>query len=68
MDNLEKIKHLIEHWIEHEQLHIAEYEEWAKKIGKHEDGSQKAAAILRAAGKLNEAVEILTQLSGNLLR
>jgi hypothetical protein len=68
MDDSEKIKHLIEHWIEHEEQHIAEYEEWAQKIGALEDGSRKAAAILQAAGKLHDAVEILTKLSGTFSR
>jgi len=68
MDDSGKIKHLIGHWIEHEEQHIAEYEEWAKKIGVLEDGAQKTAAILQAAGKLHDAVEILTKLSGTFSR
>ncbi len=59
MDDSEKLNHLIGHWIEHEERHIAEYEEWAKKIGALEGGSRKAASIIQAAGKLHDAVEIL---------
>lgn len=30
--DIEKLKHLIEHWIEHNNEHIAKYREWAEKI------------------------------------
>jgi hypothetical protein len=59
MNDSDKVNHIIDHWIEHEEKHTAEYEEWAKKIGALEDGSRKAAIIIQAAGKLNDAVEIL---------
>lgn len=63
MDDLTKVKHMIEHWIEHEQKHIAEYEQWAKKIQDRNGGAQTAAALREAAGKLDDAVGILMKLS-----
>ncbi len=29
---LEKLRHLLEHWIEHNEEHILKYVEWAEKI------------------------------------
>ena len=63
MDDLTKVNHLIEHWIEHERQHIAEYEQWAKKIQNHKGGAKTASALLEAAGKLHDSVEILMRLS-----
>ena len=62
MNDLTKVKHMIEHWIEHEQQHIAEYEQWAKKIQDHKGGAKTASAIREAAGKLHDSVEILMKL------
>ena len=31
MTELEKLKHLLEHWIEHNDAHVKTYEEWAAK-------------------------------------
>ncbi|MBI4826017.1 MAG: hypothetical protein HY807_06300 [Nitrospirae bacterium] len=31
MTELEKLKHLLEHWIEHNDAHINTYKEWASK-------------------------------------
>lgn len=29
---LEKLRHLLEHWIEHNHEHIAKYKEWAERV------------------------------------
>jgi hypothetical protein len=31
MNDLEKLKHLIDHWIEHNNAHVKTYSEWALK-------------------------------------
>ncbi len=39
MTDLEKLKHLLEHWIEHNESHVKTYHEWALKaesLGKKE--------------------------------
>jgi len=62
MNDLEKLKHLIGHWVEHEREHAISYEEWAKKI-QHLDGGAEIASVLReAAKKLCESVEVLRAL------
>jgi hypothetical protein len=32
MTELEKLKHLLEHWIEHNDAHVKTYMEWAEKL------------------------------------
>lgn len=39
MTELEKLRHLLGHWIEHNDAHIETYREWASKagaLGEHE--------------------------------
>ncbi len=31
MTDLEKLKHLLKHWIEHNDAHVKTYNEWAEK-------------------------------------
>jgi hypothetical protein len=31
MTELEKLKHLLEHWMEHNEAHVKTYSEWAAK-------------------------------------
>jgi hypothetical protein len=31
MDEMEKLKHLLEHWIEHNEEHVKTYRDWAGK-------------------------------------
>ena len=33
MTELEKLKHLLKHWIEHNDAHIKTYSEWASRTG-----------------------------------
>ena len=55
---MEKLKILLDHWIEHNKEHGEEFREWAEKareVGKvvvHED-------MLRAAGHMDKASESL---------
>lgn len=63
MNDLEKVRHLVAHWIEHEQEHAADYEAWAGKIQHLEDGAEIAVALKEAAKKLRESVEFLVKLS-----
>jgi hypothetical protein len=32
MTELEKLKHLLKHWIEHNDAHVKTYSEWASKV------------------------------------
>jgi len=62
MDDLEKLKHLSGHWIEHAREHAIVYEEWAEKIQHHDGGAEIASALTKAAKKLYESVECLMAL------
>lgn len=50
MNDLEKLKHLLDHWLEHNEEHAKTYLEWAKKA--------------KAAGN-QELMEMLNKIAGN---
>lgn len=56
MTEIEKLKHLIEHWIEHNEAHAKIYGEWAAKaeaLGETEL-SDLLKNIVEESGKLND--------------
>jgi len=56
---MEKLGHLIEHWIEHSKGHTDRYEEWAVKI---KDSYPEVAEKLReAAQKFREGEKLLEE-------
>lgn len=63
--DIDKLRMLIPHWIEHNEGHAAEFRRWAAKL-------DEADAILTAADHIdaaNEALEVaLKQLGGALER
>jgi hypothetical protein len=59
MNDVEKAKYLIGHWIEHGREHAAGYEEWAEKIQSLDGGAEMASALRAAAAKLYESVSCL---------
>lgn len=42
---MEKLKHLLEHWMEHNEAHVKTYSEWASKVDAI--GENEIAGILR---------------------
>jgi hypothetical protein len=65
MDDLQKLKHLIEHWKEHNEEHAQTYLEWSKKA----DGAGKdeLAAVLRKLAEETLELEKLFEKAGALL-
>ena len=65
MTELEKLKHLLKHWIEHNDAHIKTYSEWASKtesLGKKELSvilDQIAEESKKLNGLFNKAREII---------
>ncbi len=65
MTELEKLKHLIGHWIEHNEAHLKTYSEWGEKadlLGKKEVSEilRKVVAESRKQGELfKKALEII---------
>jgi len=56
MTELEKLKHLIEHWIEHNEAHVKTYGEWASKA--------EALGEDELSGVLRQIVEESRKLNG----
>jgi hypothetical protein len=56
MREIDKLRVLLPHWIEHNGEHAAEFRDWAERAGPAQD------ALLRAAGSLEEANEVLRNL------
>lgn len=57
MTELEKLKHLLEHWIEHNNDHVKTYEEWASKAGSL--GQKELADILGRIAEDSKELEAL---------
>ena len=49
MDNSEKLRIILQHWIEHNAGHVAEFEKWQKTMT--EDGKEKIADFMGEAIK-----------------
>lgn len=45
MTELEKLKHLLQHWIEHNEAHVKTYSEWVQKA--ESLGEKELSGILR---------------------
>ena len=60
MKDLEKLRVLLPHWIEHNDEHAAEFQEWATRAGEAEEDIREAARLLeQATGLLHSAMEKL---------
>lgn len=60
MKDLEKLRVLLPHWIEHNDEHAAEFREWAVRAGEAEEDILEAARLLeQATGLLQSAMEKL---------
>ena len=55
MTELEKLKHLLEHWIEHNEAHVNTYREWASKA--EALGKKELSAILKQIAEENKKLE-----------
>jgi hypothetical protein len=65
MDDLQKLKHLIGHWKEHNEEHAQTYREWSKKADAA--GKGELAAILRELAEGTLEMEKLFEKAGKLL-
>lgn len=71
MNETEKLRILLPHWLEHNEEHAAEFREWAEQLRQsgHEDAAQ---SIMIAADRLEGAnislSEALEKLDGPLER
>ena len=60
MTELEKLRVMLPHWIEHNRSHVKEFKKWAEIIG-NEGEAEIAAFIEKAISGLTEADQVLTQ-------
>lgn len=60
MDEKKKLSVVIEHWVEHNQSHMGEYQRWAQKAGELELELVKAQ-IEEAIGKLAQCNHCLAK-------
>jgi hypothetical protein len=60
MDEKKKLSVVIEHWVEHNQSHMGEYQRWAQKAGELELELVKAQ-IEEAIGKLSQCNHCLAK-------
>jgi hypothetical protein len=64
MDDLEKLRVLIPHWIEHNGEHAGEYREWASRAGAAGSEILEAARVVERANESLQAA--LDKLGGPL--
>jgi len=60
MDQIEKLSHLVPHWIEHNETHAAQFAEWSERAleaGLTEVGGFLAEAA-NALARANESLEL----------
>ena len=66
MDELEKLKRLLRHWMEHNNEHVQLYKDWAEKVSPI--GNRELCEILRRlsneAEKLNRLFEEAIKMIG----
>ena len=51
MDNTEKLRVLLQHWIDHNGGHVAEFAKWKEIMGKEAMAGGKQDAIVESLGK-----------------
>ncbi len=61
---MEKLKRLLEHWIEHSKEHNAKYLEWAEKI--RNERPDIAELIVKAVEKFREGEKLLEEAYSKL--
>jgi len=65
MNDIEKLKHLLEHWIEHNEAHVKTYNEWAVRLDRiipAEEGELSKAEKAETV-KLNKLSDVLRQIA-----
>jgi rubrerythrin len=65
MTDLEKLKHLLEHWTEHNDAHVKTYSEWASKA--ESLGEKELARLLRQVVDESKKLEVLFKKAMKIL-
>jgi len=64
MKELDKLRVLLPHWIDHNRSHIAEFEKWQGVAA--EEGSPASACLVEAVAAMTRAGEALSQVLAEL--
>jgi hypothetical protein len=60
MEEIEKLRMLLPHWIEHDGEHAGEFRDWAERVGEARNALLDAARLLEQANiRLQEGLEEL---------
>lgn len=65
MDELKKLEHLLQHWIEHNAEHVRTYEDWASRADSM--GREELAAVIRTIAGENKKLEALFRKAVELI-
>ncbi len=57
MEELDKLRHLLEHWIEHNEEHVKTYLQWAERADAHKQ--EELAEVLRQIASETKKLEEL---------
>ena len=68
MDDLAKIRALLPHWIEHNDEHAAEFDQWAERVRTtgQEGVAEEIALAAKQLGWVNEALSAALEKLGEL--
>lgn len=58
MENVEKLRVLLQHWIDHNKGHVEEFEEWRKKMS--DDGQESLAT------HITDAIQTMATVNAHL--
>jgi len=61
---IEKLRHLVEHWIEHNEEHVSKYREWADRIKPL--NPEISEIILEAVEHFEKGNKVLKKLEGRI--
>lgn len=68
MENLDKLRVLIQHWIEHNQGHAGEFEKWQSLMREENQAvAEKLTRTIAKTEEINELLEEALQLAGGKL-
>ena len=65
MNDIDKLKHLLEHWVEHNNAHVKTYAEWASKA--ESLGEKELSDILKQIADESRNLEVLFKKAQEIL-
>jgi len=66
MKDIDKLKHLLEHWAEHNEEHAKSYLDWAEKAAA--SGDKKLAAVLKEMAESTKKINGLFEKAKKILK